>query len=176
MSTQAGVVRHSSPPTGHDYPLEKEVYLAPGKDRSFYRQILYQDPTRLFESDRIFCEVMRFIENSGSESASMNLSTQQICSLDEFDGVSFSPSTPGEHVFYLIHQIFSWGQLQITQDVFQGLLAHRGVFAPFLHVVHEFGSRTQDKTPSHNVFHSHKHGYLDNNDPPLALSHHDHGK
>lgn len=49
--------------------------------------------------------------------------------------------------------MFSWGQLQISREAFQRILACHHVFAPFLHVVNEFGSKIRHEFSKSNTFH-----------------------
>lgn len=51
-----------------DYPLENAGYFTPGKDRTFYRQLLNQNQTRIFELDRIKLEVIRMVRSDNCKS------------------------------------------------------------------------------------------------------------
>lgn len=51
----------------------------------------------------------------------------------------------------IIPQLFSWGQLQISREAFQRILACHQVFTPFLHVVNEFGSKIRHESPNSNT-------------------------
>lgn len=76
----------------------------------------------------------------------------------------------------LVPQIFSWGQLQVTKDAFLRILACQHVFAPFLNIVHEFGSKTRDGGAKRDAF----YGYHYSHDNCLigtgSQTGHDYGK
>jgi hypothetical protein len=65
MSTQSSI---SLGLAWENYPLENAVYFTPGKDHTFYRQLLSQDPTRIFEHDRMTFEVIRMVCGSNGKS------------------------------------------------------------------------------------------------------------
>jgi len=44
-----------------------------------------------------------------------------------------------QHVFYIIPQEFSYGQLRITESCFKSILSHHRVFSPFLRLLCGFG-------------------------------------
>lgn len=47
----------------------------------------------------------------------------------------------------IIPQRYSWGELQVTRDVFQHILNHLSVSEAFLNVVLEFGSKVRHELP-----------------------------
>ena len=59
----------------------------------------------------------------------------------------------------MIPPVFSWGQLQITSDIFQDLLARQQVFTAFLRTVGEFGAKAREGPPKCSPF-SGTHGYV----------------
>lgn len=54
--------------TWEDYRLENSVYFTPGKDRTFYRELLSQNQGRIFELDCIELEVIRVLRRDNSKS------------------------------------------------------------------------------------------------------------
>lgn len=47
----------------------------------------------------------------------------------------------------IIPQRYSWGELQVTRDVFQRILTHLNVSESLLHVAIEFGSKVNHELP-----------------------------
>ncbi|KAF2848276.1 hypothetical protein T440DRAFT_175165 [Plenodomus tracheiphilus IPT5] len=57
----------------------------------------------------------------------------------------------------MIPQIFSWGQLQISQETMQAILAYHQIFPPFLRIMAQFGPKIRQELPGCNPFHSYRH-------------------
>jgi len=128
----------------------------------------YPREDQIFEPDRIAFEVIK-LHDTNNDFDSSNIPTRTIATLDELDNELHSRSNQCKHIFYLIPQIFSWGQLQITQDAFQRLLASKNVFGPILNVVQKFGSKTRDGFRTRPTFHGYNYRKLRNS------SRHDYG-
>jgi hypothetical protein len=54
-----------------------------------------------------------------------------------------------------IEPAFSWSHLSITEPAFRKVLAGLQVFTPFLHVVHAFGTKTNDKQRANDFAYHH---------------------
>lgn len=54
-----------------------------------------------------------------------------------------------------VQPAFSWSQLSITEAAFRRMLFDLRVFTPFMHIVHAFGARTNDKELVNDLVYHH---------------------
>ncbi|RDW60750.1 hypothetical protein BP6252_12133 [Coleophoma cylindrospora] len=137
------------------WTVELEDYLAngnagygPSRPRSFYRQLLLENHARIFVSSTINIEVLRY------QAGNTSLTIEAINNFDELRSQVLALESAERCRLYLIPQVFSWGQLQITQAGAFKLFKFFHVFLPFINIVREFCSKTYDGYPHGRGFYA----------------------
>ncbi|OAL55030.1 hypothetical protein IQ07DRAFT_628704 [Pyrenochaeta sp. DS3sAY3a] len=125
-----------------------------------YDKILALHESRLFEKDRSTIEILRSrISGSASEkslqpilnrlpdSTKNNFHTYSVSDADSLIVQLKRKTHDREHLIFIIPQRYSWGELQVTRDIFQRILTHLNVSESLLHVAIEFGSKVNHDLP-----------------------------
>ncbi|KAF2474370.1 uncharacterized protein BDR25DRAFT_340867 [Lindgomyces ingoldianus] len=137
-------------PRLEDDPGGDSLYLAPGKDAAFYESLLVQHESRLFETDESIFEIIRLLHDN-ERSIHGRIEIQTISDMGSLVVQLERQRSKGEQLFFIIPQLYSWGQLQITREAFQRILVCQQVSTPFLNVVNEFGSKIRHEFPRCNT-------------------------
>ncbi|KAI1128867.1 hypothetical protein F5Y10DRAFT_239752 [Nemania abortiva] len=137
------------------YPVDIECYAPIGEDRQLCHQRLVEESLSLFQIAGGGSAILRSPRDNDSVKPSVQKSFVASDKI-EVKGISEYLLDQSWHQLVLIIQpAFSWSQLVITEVAFQRMLSDLRVFTPFMHIVHVFGTRTNDKERVNDLVYHH---------------------
>ncbi|KAI1157642.1 hypothetical protein F5B18DRAFT_644278 [Nemania serpens] len=137
------------------YPVDVECYAPIGEDRQLCHQRLVEESLSLFQIAGGGSAILRSLRDSDSVKSSVRKSFVASDKI-EVKGISeYLLDQSWYQLVFIVQPAFSWSQLVITEVAFQRMLSDVRVFTPFMHIVHVFGARTNDKERVNDLVYHH---------------------
>ncbi|CZR68798.1 uncharacterized protein PAC_18698 [Phialocephala subalpina] len=135
---------------GERYPIDIDCFAPVGENRSLCDQALRQASLKIFQISGGGVNVLQSTQDDESQS---RLYREHFITSEEVEkhGILDLRGDFWQHLVFVVQPAFSWSQLSITELAFRNILAGLRVFTPFLHVVHSFGSKTNDRQRARNL-------------------------
>ncbi|KAF1992838.1 hypothetical protein P154DRAFT_528198 [Amniculicola lignicola CBS 123094] len=116
-----------------------------------FEKFLLQNGSRLFDDADFDMDVWQSFPNANASNHSY-LQMNRVVNMDSLR-VQLSRRDEGEtNVFYLLSQLFSWGQFRLSKDAFQLIVNQISVHPAFLQIIDEFGEKVRPQLPRQSAF------------------------